>query len=292
MRTASPCSERLTTTTQPTTETTMGGPTDTSAQPGNAGKHGGAEAAASRVVVHSAAALLIGSELLSGKTQDANLQALAGTLRSLGISLDRAVLVRDEVGVIEQEVRSLSAAHDLLITSGGVGPTHDDVTVDAVARALGRETQQAPELAALIERFHGARTTEVHLRMARTPVGARLLSSPEVLWPAITVDNVWLLPGVPEVFRMKLDILRQHVIGPSPLFSRAVYVNVEEADLQGRFDEVLGHHAGVEIGSYPTWLHQEYQTKVTFDGRVEHAVDAACAEFLGSLAPEQIHRVA
>lgn len=238
----------------------------------------------------TAAALVIGNELLSGKVQDANLQALCSTLRALGIELARAVFTRDDPGAIARDVAELSAAHDLVVTSGGVGPTHDDVTVDAVASALGVEVVQHPDLARLIRGFYGERTTDVHLRMARVPTGARLLSTPDVAWPAIVARNVWLMPGIPEIFRLKLAILRAHVRGPADIFGRAVYCRADEVELQPFFDVVGQRFPSVEIGSYPNWSRESFRTKVTFDGRRAEDVDGAVAAFLDLVPPDGVIR--
>src|SRR6187549_2900179 len=134
-------------------------------------------------VVRTAAALVIGNELLSGKVLDANVHALAGSLRALGIRLSRVVMLPDEIGILADEVRRLSADFDVVFTSGGVGPTHDDVTVDAVARAFGVEVGLVPTLTELLRSLYGERITDAHLLMARIPVGAMLCGSPEVQWP-------------------------------------------------------------------------------------------------------------
>src|SRR6185369_1097797 len=146
-------------------------------------------------VVRTAAALVIGNELLSGKVLDANVHALAGALRALGIRLSRVVMLPDEIAVLADEVRRLSGEFDVVFTSGGVGPTHDDVTVEAVARAFGVEVVLDPTLGELL--------TDAHLLMARVPLGATLFASPEVQWPTPVMNNVWILPGIPDLFKLK-----------------------------------------------------------------------------------------
>src|SRR3954451_18852253 len=152
-------------------------------------------------VVRTAAALVIGNELLSGKVLDANVHALAGLLRALGIRLSRVVMLPDDVGVLAAEVRRLSADFDVVFTSGGVGPTHDDVTVEAVARAFGVDVVLDPTLSELLRGVYGERLTEAHMLMARVPLGAVLRSSPEVQWPTPVMNNVWILPGIPDLFK-------------------------------------------------------------------------------------------
>src|SRR5215468_4953649 len=127
--------------------------------------------------MRTAAALVIGNELLSGKIAEGNLQVLARELRGLGVLLRRAVLILDDVEEIAREVRALGASHDVVFTSGGVGPTHDDLTIEGVARAFGVKVVVSPEIEEMIRRYYGNRVTEGHLLMARVPAGARLVSS-------------------------------------------------------------------------------------------------------------------
>ncbi len=242
-------------------------------------------------LVHTAAALLIGNELLSGKIHEANLIELARTLRALGVRLARVVMVPDEVDTIAAEVRALSATHDVVFTSGGVGPTHDDVTIEGVARGFGVEATIDPTMEALLHSAYGDRVTEGHLRMALVPKGARLATSPEILWPTVVMHNVWVLPGVPEIFRMKLAVVRSSLRGPEAFVSRAVFTKMDEGELKPLLDQVVADHPDVEVGSYPKWFDPEYKTKLTFDSRNRAAVEAALACFLELLPEGEPQRV-
>ncbi len=233
--------------------------------------------------VKTAAAVLVGNELLSGKVQERNLEPLAAMLRALGIRLERVVMVGDDRAAIAAEVRAASERHDVVFTSGGVGPTHDDVTLEGVADGFGVKTEIHPHLASLLVALYGERCTEDHLLMARVPVGSELRSSPEVTWPTVVMRNVWVLPGVPELFRMKLSIVREHLRGPGSILSRALFTLLDETDLKPLLDRAVAHHPRVEIGSYPKWFDPTYKTKVTFDGEAEADVDAALAELVGLL---------
>jgi molybdenum cofactor synthesis domain-containing protein len=245
----------------------------------------------SATVVTTAAALLIGNELLSGKVREANLYELARTLRTLGIRLERVVMTPDDLDGIAREVRAVSAAADAVFTSGGIGPTHDDVTVAAVAEAFGVEMCLDPDFAALVQDTYGEQCTEAHLRMARVPAGSTLATAPDNPWPIVVTRNVWMLPGVPEVFRMKLLTIRSLLRGPNPFVTRAVLTRVEEPALASVLKDVVARHPNVEIGSYPKWRDPEYKTKITIDGRDCSLVEAALATVLGLLTKEQIHRV-
>ena len=242
-------------------------------------------------IARSAAAALIGDELLSGKISEQNALALARTLRALGISLGRAVLLPDDVATIAEEVRGLSADYDVVFTSGGIGPTHDDKTIEGVARAFGVDASIDPSLATLLRKTYGERCTDAHLRMALVPDGAELLTTTEILWPTIVMRNVWVLPGVPEIFRMKLSVVRAWVSGPRPFLSKAVFTNLEEPELKPLLDEIVEAHAAVHVGSYPKWFDASYKTKITFDSDDEASIDAAIARFLELLPDGEPQRV-
>jgi molybdenum cofactor synthesis domain-containing protein len=244
-----------------------------------------------RLVVETAAIVLVGNELLSGKVAEANLVELARTLRALGIRLERALVLPDELSVLVREITTLAQSHDVVFTSGGVGPTHDDVTIEAVARAFGVAPTLEPTFATLIQNVYGERCTADHLRMALVPDGAELAPSPDGAWPVPVMKNVWMLPGVPEVFREKLPTVRTWLVGPSPFVSRAVYTLLEEARLKPFIDAAVRDHAGVEIGSYPRWFEPTYKTKVTFDARDGALVEAAASAFAASLPAGAVVRV-
>ncbi|MGC4089877.1 MAG: molybdopterin-binding protein [Polyangiaceae bacterium] len=242
-------------------------------------------------VARTAAALVIGNELLSGKIQEANLIELARLMRALGIRLTRALFVPDEIDVIVEAVSDLKQRADVVFTSGGVGPTHDDVTVEAIARAFGVDAVVEPTLASLLREVYGDRCTDAHLRMALVPRGAELVSSPDVRWPTPLMGNVYVLPGVPEIFRMRLDAVRSQLSGPQPFVSQAVFLTLDEPELTARLNQVVQAHPDVEIGSYPKWFDPAYKTKVTFDAQDEQAVKRAVEAFVSLFTREQIVRV-
>jgi molybdenum cofactor synthesis domain-containing protein len=237
----------------------------------------------------TAAALVIGNEILSGKVEEANVALLARALRRLGVLLQRVVVVMDDIDTIAREVSALAPTHDWLFTSGGVGPTHDDVTVEAVAKAFGVPVVSSPEMEAMLRAHYGERTTDGHLRMALVPRGASLEVTKEIAWPTIRMANTWLLPGIPEVFRMKLEVVTSHLgralaaNGARAFVSHAVYVKMDEGVLKPLLDRVVAEFPDVGVGSYPKWLDPAYKTKLTFDGRDEARVLAARDAFVALL---------
>ena len=241
--------------------------------------------------MRTAAALIIGNELLSGKIADANVVVLARALRSLGVVFRRGVMVLDEIDVLAEEVRALSSTHDWLFTSGGVGPTHDDVTIDAIARAFGTHVVTDPSMEAMLRAYYGEKVTEGHLLMARIPHGARLASTKAMPWPTVIMNNVWILPGVPEIFQAKVPQIREELGADVPFVSHAVFTTLDEGTIKPMLDRVVAEHPDVEIGSYPRWSALEYRTKLTFDGLDGEKVRTARDAFAASLPEEAVVRV-
>jgi molybdenum cofactor synthesis domain-containing protein len=239
----------------------------------------------------TAAVLIIGNELLSGKVAEENLPVLARTMRTIGVELRRVVMVLDEIDTIAREVRELATSHDWLFTSGGVGPTHDDVTIDAVAKAFSVPVVMSEPMRAMLVEHYKERCTDGHLRMAMVPEGAILETTAEVRWPTVRFQNVWLMPGVPEVFRMKIPVLIDRIGHAHPYVSTAVYTKMEEGDLKPLLDAVVATFPDVDVGSYPKWLDPAYKTKITFDGRDGTRVHAARDRFLATLPSGEPQRV-
>jgi molybdenum cofactor synthesis domain-containing protein len=234
----------------------------------------------------TAAILLIGNEILSGKVEDQNAKLLIRELRALGVSLRRIEVVPDVETEIADSVRGLSARFDHVFTSGGVGPTHDDVTLTAVALAFDMPLVRHAELETLLRVSYGERLHARDLRMADLPAGARLEYGPAgraASWPVVVVRNVWILPGVPSIFRRKFETVRELFRAP-PIHGRAVYSRVGEGPIAGALDEVVAAFPGVEVGSYPHLDARDYRVKITLDGRDAAAVDAATTRLVALLA--------
>ena len=231
----------------------------------------------------TAAVLVIGNELLSGKVEEANIPVLARTLRELGVELRRVVMVLDDIDTIAREVKELAATHDWVFTSGGVGPTHDDVTIEAVARAFDVQVVMSPVMEQMLRDHYGARVTDGHLRMALIPEGAALEVTDEIRWPTVRIHNTWVMPGIPEVFRMKIPVIVSKLEHGRAFVSRAVYTKMDEGDLKPLLDAVVAAYPDVDVGSYPKWMDATYKTKLTFDGRDHARVDAARDDFVAKL---------
>ena len=238
----------------------------------------------------TAGIVLIGNEILSGKIADANAAYLCRELRALGVEVRRITVIPDEVDLIAAEVREQSAAHDVVFTSGGVGPTHDDVTMEGVARAVGTRVIRHPSLVALLERYYHGPLNEARLRLAEVPEGAELVADGSLMFPAVTVRNVYILPGVPEIFRQKFDALRER-FRETPFHLISVFVSIGEGTLADHLNALVARHPDLLLGSYPEFSNPEYKVKVTFESKDRTLVERAVEELLTALPPGALVRV-
>lgn len=241
----------------------------------------------------TAAVLVIGNEILTGKVEEANVAHLARMLFGLGVELRRVIVCPDEIETIAADVNALRAEHDLLFTSGGVGPTHDDVTIEAIAHAFGRKVVRSGEVERLIREYHAKRdmpVTDAHLRLANVVEGARLVRNATVAWPTIVVENVFVLPGVPEIFKLKLEQLRDELATDEVFVGEAVYTRCDEGDIAALLHDLAHAHPNVTIGSYLKWRSEDYRVKITFDGRSVDEVRAAADAFVEAIGEEMFVR--
>jgi len=238
----------------------------------------------------TAGIVLIGNEILSGKIADANAAYLCRELRGLGVEVRRISVIPDEVDLIAAEVREQSAAHDVVFTSGGVGPTHDDVTMEGVARAVGTRVIRHPSLVALLEGYYKGQLNEARLRLAEVPEGAELVADGSLMFPAVTVRNIYILPGVPEIFRQKFDALRER-FRETPFHLISVFVNIGGGTLADHLNALVARHPDLLLGSYPEFSNPEYKVKVTFESKDRTLVERAVEELLAALPPGAVVRV-
>jgi molybdenum cofactor synthesis domain-containing protein len=242
-------------------------------------------------MARTAAALIIGNEILSGKVSEQNVFVMAKELFALGVELRRIVVCPDEVPVIVRDLRELSSTHDIVITSGGIGPTHDDVTIKAVAAAFDSKVVRSPQYEALLRTHYGDRVTPMHLRMAEVPEGARLISTPETSWPTVVMKNVYVFPGVPQIFQFKFPVMRDELKDSQRFYSHAAYVGLDEPALAPLLDTLAAEHPHVNIGSYLHWGDDaDYRTKLTIDGRDRDAVEACFREMVAGIPAEKLVR--
>jgi len=238
----------------------------------------------------TAAGLIIGDEILTGKVRDANGPLLIDLCRDLGVCLERLVYIPDDIEVIAAEVRSCSEQFDAVITSGGVGPTHDDRTVAAVAHAFGVAVERHPELEAMIRAWWGKRFTVAALRMADMPEGSRLLYGDDGLLPLVVFRNIYLIPGVPRLFEAKIGALRGEMAGRRPTL-RSVYLSSDESSVAPLLGQVADEFEEVKIGSYPRFEDEDHRVWVTVEAMNCGKVDAAVDRLLELLPDDDVVRV-
>ncbi len=220
--------------------------------------------------IWTAALLVIGDEILSGRTQDANIAYLAKWLGVQGIRLREVRVVADVMDDIGEAVNALRTRYDYLFTTGGIGPTHDDITVDAIAAALGVPVIVHPDARAILSGYYGDKLTDARLRMARTPEGASLIENPRTKAPGIRVGNIFIMAGVPMITQGMLAALDGQLQGGAPVQSRTVAAWTQESAAAATLAAVEKAHPGAQIGSYPFW--REGKTGANF---VIRATDTA-----------------
>jgi molybdenum cofactor synthesis domain-containing protein len=231
--------------------------------------------------IWTAAVLVIGDEILSGRTQDKNVAQIATWLDVQGIRLREVRIVPDDEAEIGDALNALRARYDYVFTTGGIGPTHDDITVDAVAKALKVAVVIHPEARAILERYYTTRggLTEARLRMARVPDGAELIPNRMSGAPGIRLGNLFLMAGVPHITAGMLDALTGTLKGGAPLVARTIGAWAPESEIADVLRAAERDHAGVAIGSYPFF--REGRTGANFVIRSTDAVAvAACVAAL------------
>ena len=201
----------------------------------------------------TAGILLIGDELLSGRTQDTNLATIAGFLAPLGVQVGEARILPDDANIITATVRDFSERFSYVFTTGGIGPTHDDITADCIAAAFGLGINEREDaLDALRERYSDAELNPARRRMARIPDGASLIANPVSQAPGFQTRNVFTLAGVPQIMRGMLDDITHRIEGGATVHQITVTAEgIGEGDAAARLSEIEQHFAGVSLGSYP-----------------------------------------
>ncbi len=224
------------------------------------------------------AMVVIGDEILSGRTRDSNLHYLAGELNRVGIDLREARLVPDDHAAIVAAVRALSSACDHVFTSGGIGPTHDDITADAVAEAMGAKIGLRSDAMALLQEHYdrqGLPFNEARQRMARIPDGAVLIENPVSVAPGFSIGNVHVMAGVPKIFEAMLAGVLPTLTGGAPLLSQSLRVLRGEGEIAADFGKLAAEYPDLSMGSYPFNLNGAFGTNLVIRGTDPARLDAA-----------------
>lgn len=228
----------------------------------------------------TAAILIIGDEILSGRTKDKNIGAIADVLTEIGVDLREVRIVPDVMDEIVTAVNALRARYTYLFTSGGIGPTHDDITADSVAAAFGVGIDVDERARAmLLERHRPEDLNEARLRMARIPEGADLIANPISKAPGFRIGNVHVMAGVPQIMNAMLDEIRPTLTSNAPVISETIEAGaIPEGNFAGALGTIAAAYGGVSIGSYPSMTAEGFRNRIVVRGREAEAVAAARAE--------------
>jgi len=250
----------------------------------------GASALGYPPAVANAGIIVIGNEILSGKVVDTNSPWLSKELRALGVELERIAVIPDDIDVIADEVRRQSNAFGYVFTSGGVGPTHDDLTLDGVARAFGDELVLNEGLAARIESAQGRPPNESQLKMARIPASAVLIDAGDLWFPIVVVKNVHVLPGIPHLLQRKFAGMRERFRGV-PFRLRRVYLRKRESDVASILNGLLAEFPELLMGSYPRTAGEDFFVMLTLESRDEGYLTRSLEVLLSRLPEGAVSRV-
>ena len=236
----------------------------------------------------TAAMLVIGDEILSGRTRDANMYHLANALTAHGVDLKEVRVVSDDKAAIVAAVRALSEAWDHVFTSGGIGPTHDDITADCIAEAFGAAIDVRADARAILEAHYqrtGLELNAARLRMARIPDGAALIDNPVSSAPGFTLENVHVMAGVPAIFEAMVASVLATLGGGTPLISQTVRVDRGEGEIAGPLSALAEQFEDLSIGCYPFQINGKFGANVVVRGADEARVSLAMVQLNRSLGP-------
>jgi molybdenum cofactor synthesis domain-containing protein len=240
----------------------------------------------------TAAVLIIGDEILSGRTQDTNLRDIARYLGVIGVDLAEARTVPDVMDEIVDALNALRARYDYVITTGGIGPTHDDITADAIAQAFGVELEEHPEIMAMMTARWGGELNAARRRMARVPVGGALVKNPVAGPPGFTIGNVFTLAGVPQIMRGMLEDVGPRMRGGRPTVSRTVRVEGSgEGQIAEPLETVAKAHTDMSLGSYPFFGPDGYGSNLVVRGRDPEQLGEVVVELIAALRQAGIDNV-
>jgi molybdenum cofactor synthesis domain-containing protein len=236
--------------------------------------------------IWTAGIVVIGDEILSGRTQDRNIAQIGLWLNLQGIRLREVRVVADDMAAIGEAVRTLAGRNDYCFTTGGIGPTHDDITVDAIAAAFGLGVEVHPRARAVLEEYYGSRggLTEARLRMARVPAGASLIENRISGAPGIRLNNVFILAGVPHIAGQMIDALTGMLPGGKPLLSTTLGCWVPESEIADILREAERTHEGCQIGSYPFFREGKVGANFVIRSTEADGLDRCAADLAAELA--------
>ncbi len=241
--------------------------------------------------IKTAGLIIIGNEILSGKIQDQNSFFLAAELHALGVSLLRISVIPDDPALISREAALFSDAFDFVFTTGGVGPTHDDITMAGIAEGFGVELVRHPVLEETFKKRYGDAANEAIMKMAEVPEGAEVVEFETGKFPLVVYKNIHIFPGIPRYLQDKFMLVRER-FRTTAFFVRRIYLRANESDIAGILNTVVQGNRCVTFGSYPILGNEEYQIILTAESKVEADLERAVDELLERLPGSIIARIA
>ena len=238
----------------------------------------------------TAGLLVIGNEILSGKVRDTNSAFLAVELRKLGVDLERILTIPDSVDLIADETRAMSAAYDFVFTSGGIGPTHDDMTMESIAKAFDREVVLNQSMFDRMERYSEKPVNDAMRKMAMIPAGAEVLDVGGLWFPIVVVENVHIFPGIPELFEKKFHEIRERFSGV-PFQLRKIFVRENESDIAETLNALLEEFPLLMLGSYPRINEEDYRVMLTLESKDGDYLERATETLAKRLPAGAVHRI-
>lgn len=239
---------------------------------------------------HTAGILIIGNEILSGKVRDSNAYFLTCELRALGVEVKRISVIPDETAVIGTEARIFSELYDFVFTSGGVGPTHDDVTMEGIAQGFGRALRRHERIISVLQSRYGTSLNAAQVKMAEIPEGAEVMLRENMRFPVVKFRNIYIFPGIPAYIRNKFHAIREEFRSPA-FHLKKIYLNGHESEIAGTLNSIVARNRDVSFGSYPVLDMPDYRIIITAESRSESALQTAVAALLGQLPRDLIVRI-
>jgi len=238
----------------------------------------------------TAGIVIIGNEVLSGKTRDTNSHFFCTELRQLGVEVQKISTIQDDIEIIGKEVAAFSDRFDYVFTSGGVGPTHDDVTIEGVARGLGVRVVRHPDIERRMRQRLGDQVNEARLRMANVPEGATLLATEAPFAAIVKIRNIYIFPGIPRILEERFHAIKE-TFRDTPYYLKNVFVRYGEGIIASILNDLLVNFPNLMLGSYPVLDLPEYKVKVTLESKDSDYLEQALRALIASLPPDAVHRV-
>ncbi|MCI0528230.1 MAG: competence/damage-inducible protein A [Nitrospira sp.] len=239
---------------------------------------------------NTAAILIIGNEILSGKVTDENSPYLSRELRGLGVDVKRLAVLPDEIEVIAEQIRVWIGQYHLIFTCGGVGPTHDDVTIAGIARGLGKEVIRDSRLLALIQELYPPPMNEAMLKLCEIPEGADLIMAEGLRYPVVAISDIYIFPGIPELLRKKFSLIRER-FRSTPFCLKKIFVKSHELEIAHHLATVNTLYPSLGLGSYPVLEHPEYQVMLTMESKDPTYLDQAFLHLLNLLPKDTVVKI-